>query len=343
MHSKTRRAVLGVAAALTMATAACGGGANEAGGDGDTPEEDPRCPLTGEEARDGVAEKRALAVKVENLAEARPQAGLDRADVVYEQPVEGGITRFVLVFHCRGAQRIGPVRSGRLVDADLLVQLGDPVFGYAGGVQQVKDAIGAAGVTDVNYINAPEAYERDPSKTAPHDLYSSTRQLYDAAGGEAGQPPPPLFTYDEAAPEQGDGSRRGTSLQLSADSSHWREDVIWRYDEGAGGYLRSHGGEAHTVEDGSQVTARNVIVQVVDVVDSPIVDAAGNPSPEVAVLGRGKAILFRDGRRINGRWERQNPGDATVFTDRDGNEVALAPGTTWVELYPSDGTVNFRV
>jgi hypothetical protein len=310
------------------------------GGDEAEPE---RCPLAGTRAtNEEVLSRRALGIKVENLDEARPQAGLNRADIVYEEPVEGGITRFIVIYHCKGANRVGPVRSGRLVDADVLAQYGQPILGYAGGVQPVRDAIEAAGVTDLSYLNAPDAYTRDPNKAAPHNLYTTTGALYEAADGGGGDAPPAVFTYDRAEPDP-EGSRRGESVQLAPDSAHWRTDVVWRYDEESNGYLRFHGSEAHTVEDGSQVSARNVVIQVVDVVNTSILDAAGNPSPDVDALGRGRAIIFRDGRRIQGRWERAVPEDITTFTDRQGNEVPLGPGTTWVELYPSDGTVNFRI
>jgi hypothetical protein len=289
------------------------------------------CPLTGLEPGRGrtVPERGALAVKIENISVSRPQIGLQAADIVYEEPVEGGITRFIVVFQCRDAQRLGPVRSARIVDPDILRQFGSPLFGYAGGVPEVKRAVRDAGLVDVNFVVAEEAYERDPSRSAPHDLFSSTRALYRA--GEGGDVPEPIFTYDEDVPSEGTRRARVIHADFSPES-----DVFWRYRRGQNRYLRSHGEEPHTLEDGTQVSANNVIVQVVDLSLSAGVDPAGNPIPEVSVIGRGPAFVFRNGRVIQGRWVRESRNEITRLEDRQGNEIALAPGATWVELFPRE-------
>jgi hypothetical protein len=290
------------------------------------------CPLTGEEApSDSVAERPALAIKVENIAEARPQAGLLEADVVWEEEAEGGITRFIAVYQCEDADRIGPVRSARPVDPPVLLQLGTPLFGYAGGVAKVEEDIAQAGVVDLNYIDAAGAYTRDPNRSAPHDLYSSTRALRREAGGR-GQAPEALFTYRADPPE-----RRGTRAgrEIVADWSI-ATDVVWRYRAGDGLYRRFHGEEAHTVEDGSQVAVENVVVMMVERLQTRIVDPAGNPVPNFEVIGEGEAVVFRDGRAIRGSWERADEEEITRFVDRQGEDIALKPGTTWIMLYPND-------
>lgn len=133
----------------------------------------PTCPLTGRAApHDVVPDRPALAIKVENAPEARPQTGLNDADIVFEEPVEGGYTRFIAVYQCAESPRVGPVRSGRMTDPDVLVQFGRPALGYAGGVKAVKDSIAKAGLIDVNYIVAARAYTRDEARVAPHNLYT---------------------------------------------------------------------------------------------------------------------------------------------------------------------------
>src|SRR5919106_2632479 len=148
------------------------------------------CPLTGLEPSRGrgVPERPALAVKIENISISRPQAGLQAADIVYEQPVEGGITRFVAIFQCGNAERVGPVRSVRESDPAILVQFGSPLFGYAGGVGAVERAVRDAGIQDLNYKVAIEAYTRDPSREPPHDLYTTTRALYRSGRGSSQVP-----------------------------------------------------------------------------------------------------------------------------------------------------------
>ncbi|TMK46441.1 MAG: DUF3048 domain-containing protein [Actinobacteria bacterium] len=289
----------------------------------------PSCPLTGQPAPHGeVPARPALAIKVENLPDARPQAGLDRADVVYEEPVEGGITRFIVVYQCHDAARVGPVRSGRTTDPKVLVQFGRPVMGYAGGQAPVVRAIDRAGLIDENYNIAISAYTRDETRPAPHNLYTSTRSLWKAAKATEGAPHP-VFSYD---PEVAGPSRKARTVHLPFSSY---SDVYWTWSRREGAWLRSHGTVPHVLEDGTQVRAANVVVMQVQVRTGPIVDAAGNHSPEVELTGSGKAYVFRDGRMIVGRWERARLKDVTTFVTKAGTEIALAPGVTWVELLPS--------
>jgi hypothetical protein len=291
--------------------------------------EPPTCPLTGLDApRGAIPERPALAIKVENSPESRPQASLNDADVVVEEPVEGGYTRFIAIFHCGRAERVGPVRSGRTTDPHYLSQYGDVVFGYAGGVAAVKAAVERAGLVDVNYIVAADAYTRDPNRPAPHDLYTTTAALW-RAGERSSDAPEPVFSFGDEW--DGNARRAGTvHLPYSAVS-----DVYWTWSRRAGAWLRSHGATAHTLEDGSQVSATNVVVQVVEVTDSRITDAAGNPSPVVDLTGSGRVFVLRDGRMISGQWERETLDDVTLFVTRDGTQITLAPGRTWVQLVPS--------
>jgi hypothetical protein len=330
------KTMIGVAVVVVLlAAAALGyflltGGGPLAGITGGNPR--PKiCPLTGLEARGkGAPDRRALAVKVENISVSRPQIGLRAADIVYEQPVEGGITRFIVMFHCRDAARVGPVRSVRESDPLILVQFGSPLFGYSGGIPQVKQATRAAGIIDVGIDEAPDAYELDPNREAPHNLFTSTRALYGAGRGGP-ELPEPVFTFEEDPPTQGTRRAREIHVNFSPDS-----DVFWRYRRGQQRYLRFHGDEAHTLEDGSQVFATNVIVQVVVLRPTGRIDPAGNPVPEPVVTGSGRAFVFRNGRIIQGRWIRESRDEPTRFEDRQGNEIALAPGTTWVELFPKE-------
>jgi hypothetical protein len=290
------------------------------------------CPLTSEETAE-VPDRPPLAVKVENLADARPQAGLNDADIVYEQPVEGGITRFMAVYHCTDTNRIGPIRSARLVDADLLRQFGSPIFAFAGGVPQVVNAVEDAGATAIAYTSPSRFFEEDPNRARPHHVFSSTDVLYGDASGDL---PGHVFTYD---PERPTSEKRARLVHL--DFSPFA-NVFWRFSPKNRVWLRSHDEERHTLEDGSQVSAVNVVVQVVEVRPSQIVDAAGNPSPEIDAIGSGKAFVFRNGRVIEGRWTREGQDDLTLFFDASGDEIALAPGRTWVELFPSDRAVEIE-
>jgi hypothetical protein len=296
--------------------------------------EPPKCPLTGVDApRGAVPERPTLAIKVENSPESRPQASLNDADIVVEEPVEGGYTRFIAIFHCGRSERVGPVRSGRMTDPAYLRQFREVVFGYAGGVSAVKTAVERAGLVDVNYIVAADAYTRDASRSAPHDLFTTTAALWRAAD-KTGDAPSPVFAYSDAW----DGkARRARTVHLPYSGV---SDVYWAWSRRDDTWLRSHGTTPHTLEDGSQVAATNVVIQIVEVTDSRIIDAAGNASPDVELTGAGRAYVLRDGRMIAGRWERESLGDVTRFLTRDGAEITLAPGRTWVQLVPSTVSVE---
>jgi len=289
----------------------------------------PTCPLTGEQVPGGkVPARPALAIKVENHPEARPQAALNDADIVVEEPVEGGYTRFIAIYQCHDAGRVGPIRSGRTTDPDYLRQLGPAVFGYAGGVNIVKKEVPAVGLVDVNYIIAAGAYSRDDSRPAPHNLYTTTRALWRAARSNTGAPAP-LFTY---SPSWDGRARKVSAIHLPYS---WVSDVVWTWDRGQRAWLRFHGDEPHQLEGGAQVSAQSVVIQVVTVTDGDIIDPAGNPSPEVELTGFGKAYVLRDGKVIVGRWERETLEDVTRFVSKDGAEMTLSPGRAWVQLLPS--------
>ncbi len=285
----------------------------------------PRCPLKGTEAPDGqIPQRPALAVKVENLPDARPQAGLQSADIVYEEPVEGGITRFIVIYQCGEDDRVGPVRSARNVDPDVLSQFGVPVLAYSGGAPGVVRAIESADLVPLDETDGGAAYVRDPGRVAPHNLYADTSALLEAAA-EGAEAPAPIFSYST---ELAGKSRRANTIHLPFSPTY--SDVYWSWDARTSTWVRAHGDDPHLDEAGARISAVNVVVQIVDAM-VPV----GSDTPEVELVGRGKAYVFRDGRMIVGRWERASLGDVTRFVTRDGTVIPLRPGRTWVELLPS--------
>jgi Protein of unknown function (DUF3048) N-terminal domain/Protein of unknown function (DUF3048) C-terminal domain len=303
-----------------------------------SPPPPPICPLSGVGRSKDVPQRPALAIKVENLPEARPQTGLSWADLVYEEPVEGGITRFIAVYQCQDASRVEPVRSGRLTDIDILLQFGTPLMGYSGGAGKVVKAIRDAGIVDISYETsvASSAYHRDSGRQAPHNLYTSTKALY-AVGKDLTEqvPPDPIFVYAKKAPKSAD---KVTEVHVPFSSS---SDVFWKWSSSKRVWLRYHGTVAHVSTDGTQFSATNVIVQVVKTDLTDQTDKNGIRSPRAITVGKGKAYVFRNGRVIKGTWVRDSVDQVTKFLDADGNEIKLAPGQTWIELLPKDKKVSF--
>jgi hypothetical protein len=289
----------------------------------------PRCPLSDEAARRGVPERPALAVKVENLPDARPQAGLNGADIVYEEPVEGGITRFIAIFQCDGEERVGPVRSVRPADPEVLAQFGVPVLAFSGGAPPVVRLVESADLVPIDETVGGTAFARDPNRASPHNLYLGTDAVYRVAKAGRHAPEP---VFDFAAQLEG-RSRRVSTIHLPFHTTY--ADVVWTWDRRLGVWTRAHGTEAHLDETGDPISAVNVVVQMV-----PVVGFNESSTPMLDLTGSGRAYVFRDGRMILGRWERETLDDVTRFVAKDGTEIALAPGRTWVELFPSDLVVE---
>lgn len=292
------------------------------------------CPLTGTPAPDGkVPDHPAVAVKVENSPEGRPQYGLNSADLVYEEPVEGGITRFIAVFQCKQESRIEPVRSSRLVDALILPQLGRPVFGFAGGINPSVDAVEATSARTVNYITDAGPYIQDPARYAPHQVETSTIALLAAAGNPTGAPKP-LFTYSAKRP-----AATPTSA-LHLDFSY-ASDVWWRWHPATGRYLRFYGTTPASLGGGGQIEAANVVVEDVVVTPSPYVeDVTGIHENYVGVVGSGPVEVARNGEVVRGRWVHPSPAAKTQLLDAAGQPIPLAPGPTWVELFPTTSSAS---
>jgi hypothetical protein len=291
------------------------------------------CPLTGKvRAGEDPPERPVLTVKVENTRDAYPLAGLERADVIYEEPVEGGLTRFAALFQCRDAGRVGPVRSARTTDPKIVLPLTEePLLAFSGANPKVTADLEAAGVVQLTDTSASAAFERDDARSAPHNLYASTKALYRVARqtGADRSLPNALFTYDEDVPAP---SRRRTSATIWFSGSNAAE---WAWSNGR--WVRQLDGAPMLAENGAPIAVDNVVIQEVVVTMSDIVDVAGNHSPEVELLGEGRAWILRDGRLVIARWSRSSIGDVTVFETRAGEEITLAPGTTFVELMPKDG------
>jgi len=303
-------------------------------------EPDP-CPLTGVAPEGGkpVPTHPVLAVKVENTVDAYPLSGLDKADIVYEEVVEGGITRFISVFDCQGAPRVGPVRSVRTTDPKILLQYGaHPLLAFSGGAPKVVNIVRKAGVIELTEDDPASAFERDDSRVIPHNLFTNTQKLWAAAAKshKDATAPQPVFTYDETVPKPSKKASSATVVFSSLATAEWR----WE----GGRWVRYLDGSPMNLESGAPIATDNVVIQQVDVTESSFTDVAGYPSPEVTVTGSGKAWVLRNGKVIAGTWERASEGDLTVFRTKKGDEIALKPGTTFVELAPTgmfDATISF--
>jgi hypothetical protein len=303
----------------------------------------PVAPLTGLRVADpALVNRPALAAKIDNLDAGRdtalPQAGLSRADVVFEEVVEGNITRLVGVFHSKAPGRIGPIRSARTTDVYLLPQLGPVLFAWSGGNDGVVGEVHRSPfLLDVGHDAASSSYSREPGRRAPHNLFVEADELW-GRRPEAVAPPRALFSYrgdgQVASPEAAPAS--GVAITWGGGSA--TSPVAWRWDPDTKLYLRTQNDRPHLDADGTQVSASNVVVMVTEYGRS----AADTRSPEAHTVGEGELFVYTDGGVVWGRWSRPAEDQPAALTDLAGNPILLTPGTTWVELPRSGGVTTLR-
>jgi hypothetical protein len=348
--------------ALALVAGACGGGDDEGGDDGARattttggsagapatapPIDQGAAPLTGLPADAAKLARPLLIVKIDNAPKARPQAGINQADVVFEEAVEGGVTRFAALFHSSDPEPIGPVRSARSTDIHIATPLNRPLFAYSGTNATFQQQVATAPLVDLGPDKKPGAYRRQAGRPAPYNLFSGTGVL---RSGTSGQPPPPLFAYRTG----GSGVTGGTPA--GGVVVEFRGLVItsaaWAWDAGAKAWVRDEvtykpGRESsartpHVDAAGARVTAQNVVVQFVDYHDTGQIDQSGEPVPEATLVGEGEAWVLTDGQVVKGRWRRTSPEAVTEYLDTGGKPIRLTPGRTWVELpKPGMGTLT---
>lgn len=292
-----------------------------------------RFPLTGESSDRPRTAEPVLAVKVDNATAAFPQAGLELADIVYEELVEGGATRLLALFHSQIPEVVGPVRSARLVDADLLAPH-HPVLAYSGARIEVSRALrdtGAIGL--VVDRGGGSTFDRDEDRFPPHDLMADTDAVLgrgaDLDGVEAAS------SGLEHGPADAEGEV-GVEVSIRMSRS---QVTSWEYDVEEGVYRRFSNGSPFLVTGTGRVGAANVVVVLTDVGEGGCCDSAGQPYVETRLTGSGDAVVLRDGRRLEATWAKASAADHLVLRFADGEPVHLAPGATWIHLAP-DGAVG---
>jgi hypothetical protein len=287
------------------------------------------CPLTGVPASgSSVPPRPALAVKVDNYPQARPQSGIDQADIVFEEPVEGGITRLVAVFQCQSPALVGPIRSARAVDAPILDQLSRPILVHAGGINPVLALLQNANLINDDVFSHGSIVKSVPGRYAPYDTYVSAASAWGLNPTDT-QPPAPLFTYSSTSP----AGTPVTSIHIPFTGTN---NTLWTWDAAGGHWLLSYSGRAATVANGGQIATTNIVVQTVHVTYGPwLENNVGGLEVQSQLTGSGPLTVLRNGVAITGTWHRATVNDPTTLTASDGSPIALQPGPTWVEIVPS--------
>jgi hypothetical protein len=300
------------------------------------PEPGPPSPLTGLEVDEEVLDLPALLVKVDNAPQARPQSGLDVADLVYEEVVEAGVTRFLAVFHSALPPVAGPVRSARPVDVQLMSGYGRSGFFYSGARDEVQPLLRNAPAIVIT--EGGPGFFRDRSRRAPHNLYIDAPAARQGAR-ELGATPleDVAWVFDEEAPagalscpDDADGcDDPGAGIQIRM-SSGFR--TAWEYDEEAGLYRRFQNGSPFYVTGEGRVGAANVVVlDTRHYLGTP--SCYGSPCPETDVVtDDAAALVLRDGQRFEARYRKPSADAPLEVLTPDGQPFPLKPGRTWLHL-----------
>lgn len=309
----------------------CGGGS-----DGHKPGSSSKSaatnPLTGESGRPSGP---VLGIKVDDTDPGRPQFGLGSADLVYVESAEGGLTRLIAIYASRRPDKVGPVRSVRSSDPEILGPFGAMALGFSGGATGVRDTFAASRLVDASVDAHPGPYHRENGRRAPYNLVVDVRALSGQVGKAAG---PRDVGLRWAAHDARTGPAPKVN-QFTVTMGGTRVEFGW--DSSAGVWVRRQGGKAVTGADGKPITTRNVLVQFCTVTpDFTDIDQAGHPAPFTHAVGSGRAVLFRDGHMIDGNWRRNAESDRTRYTDQKGSELALRPGGAWVVLAPTGSPLD---
>lgn len=292
--------------------------------------DEPECQLTGEPPKkEQLLEKPAVAVKIENNPAAYPLSAVERADVVYEEQVEGGLTRFMAIYHCTDTNKAGPIRSSREIDPPIMSPY-TKILAAAGGNPGVRANLEEFDVILIDENDAGEAMQRAdrPGISLEHTLYGDTSALRKIGQKKFDEPPrDDIFEFGDLP----DGGKKTSTIDIDFGNSilgfEWTDGAWFRYDDG----------QPLMMESGDQLSFDNVIIEehVVNL-STEFSDVLGTASPVIAdVTGEGKAFLFRDGRMFAGKWVRDSEDEPVRFETKNGDAFVLKPGRTIIELLPN--------
>ena len=269
-----------------------------------------------------------LVVKIDDTRAAHPQAGLEDADLVYIEQVEGGLTRIAAVFSSKIPAVIGPVRSARISDIEILEQFGRVAFAYSGAQKKLLPVIAAANLENLGaQRQSREIYSNDPLRSAPTAMMLQAQALMQKVKEQQ----LPVAISKSAGWNFAESFDTGTAI-VSAKVS-WPAnsyDAVWSSTEKR--WLLSHGGVANLAANGTHLGASTFVIQIVSITPSEYGDKFGGVTPFTATVGSGRGYILRDGKYIAALWDRATPDVGTSWKTTSGEEIPFAPGQIWIAL-----------
>ncbi|WP_336212747.1 DUF3048 domain-containing protein [Nonomuraea sp. LPB2021202275-12-8] len=317
--------------AVLMPVAACSsdepaaGQAPDAAATSSGPVEEPTPeklhPFTGKPLKSA---RPVLAVKIENTGAGKPQLGLKSADIVYVEQVEAGLTRLMAVFSSKIPAKVGPVRSARISDLHIAPMFGKPAFAYSGAQSKMLPFIAEASLFDVSDSRAPGAYFRQPGRFAPYNLFANTKKLLSSAP-KASKAKDIGFTFGDA-PAEGGVERRSYTVKWPA------ARLTFAWSEANKQWMIWQDGKKDMAAEGGQLGAPTIVIQYTKTERSEFHDKNQSYTPLVHTVGKGSAIVLREGKAYKAKWERESEDGGTTFTTQTGEPMNFAPGQVWVAL-----------
>jgi hypothetical protein len=336
---RTRRGAvvaLGVPVILSLTLAACGGDDDPTATDGDPADPtntagavslDASWPLTGETLSGDAPGHPVYVVKIDNTSSSAPQVGLGSADMIVEELVEGGLTRLAVFFYSDIPDDVGPVRSMRASD----IGITKPVAANLVASGAARITIARLDTAQVpSFTEGASGFYRSSERSAPYNLFMNLQDLAAKPGKTWDPPTEPYMEFGSG--DDFAGTIKVKTIEASFSGAHTTD---WAYT--AKGWTRPD----TYAQSGDDFTADNVLLLRVKTKDAGYVDGAGNPVPETIFTGKGQGVLVHDNMALKVTWSKASETSTLVLTNKQGDEVPVPVGHTWIELVPtSSGSVT---
>ena len=288
------------------------------------PEKPATNVLSGREGLNGPV----LVVKIDDTTQAHPQIGLEEADIVYIEQVEGGLTRLAAVFSSVIPQRIGPVRSARISDIEIMSQFGRVAFAYSGAQRKLLPVIASANLQDLGaQRQSPTIFTTDPNRVQPYAMVLRADLLMQKVKDDAYQVDSAKSVGFKFGPLQEGGTETSKAVM------HWPAATYsanWSVEENR--WMLSHNNSVNLADSGIVLGPTTLVIQMVSITPSEYNDKVGGVTPFSQTVGTGKAYVLRDGQRFVTTWSRASADDGTTFSFADGTVMNFDPGQIWIAL-----------
>jgi hypothetical protein len=282
---------------------------------------------------------KVLAVKIDDTMEAHPQIGIEAADLVYVEQVESGLTRLLALYTSEYPEFIGPIRSARISDIDLLAQYGKVAFAYSGSQTKMRPVLAEANLNILSAErNPPSIFARDESRVSPVNMILYIEKLFQRATSKLKMS---LISLPSSPWLFGETSKLATPVKSAKISwPNAKYEVIWNFESKCWNLIQN--GSVEVTTSGSNLCIQNAIIQKVKIEPSIYGDKFGGITPISETVGRGPAVLLRDGKYLNVNWRRDQSAEYTKWFDKEGERMKITPGKTWVFLADTDPILTLQ-